>query len=74
MDCHKIFGGVGLATRNNWLDFGSSLDFDPDPGIFLMIHYHFEIRLGIFLVGQLKKLVTDFHEMFWRVGLGTGNN
>ena len=28
----QLFGGVGLRTGNNWLDFGHNLD--PDPGIF----------------------------------------
>jgi len=28
----KFFGWVGLATRNNLLQFGTNPDHDPDPG------------------------------------------
>ena len=34
MDSEQIFGGVGLGTGNNWLDFSNNPDLDPDPGIF----------------------------------------
>ena len=31
----RFSGGVGHAMRNSRLDFGSNLDHDPDPGVFL---------------------------------------
>ena len=46
MDSHEVFRMVGLGTRNDCLDFGSNLDSDLDPGIFLKICYHYEIKLG----------------------------
>ena len=34
MDSHEFFGGVGLRTGNNRLDFESNLNLDSDPRIF----------------------------------------
>jgi len=67
VNVHEIVsGGLGFKIRNIWLDFGTDLDWDLDPGSF----FHFSIIETHDVLGikyEPKELRINVYNTFWRV-------